>query len=162
MGGLVADLDAGTSRSDGQTSRYRRHGPHRAGGGAARQGVSVCRSTITIGARSRQTWRNPRSRRPTGRAWIRCWPAWTSSPSTARTRPATYHLLSARRLKLLKPTAYIVNTARGEVIDENAHGKRMIESGEGVRRRRPRRVRARAGRESEVARRAIMSSCCRT
>jgi glyoxylate reductase len=34
--------------------------------------------------------------------------------------PATYHLLSARRLKLLRPDAYIVNTARGEVIDENA------------------------------------------
>jgi glyoxylate reductase len=34
--------------------------------------------------------------------------------------PATYHLLSARRLKLMKPTAYLVNTARGEVIDENA------------------------------------------
>ena len=34
--------------------------------------------------------------------------------------PATYHLLSARRLKLLRPEAYIVNTARGEVIDENA------------------------------------------
>ena len=34
--------------------------------------------------------------------------------------PATYHLLSARRLKLLKPTAYVVNTARGEVIDEDA------------------------------------------
>jgi glyoxylate reductase len=33
--------------------------------------------------------------------------------------PATYHLLSARRLRLLKPTSYIVNTARGEVIDEN-------------------------------------------
>ncbi len=33
--------------------------------------------------------------------------------------PATYHLLSARRLKLLKPSAYIVNTARGEIIDEN-------------------------------------------
>ena len=33
--------------------------------------------------------------------------------------PATYHLLSARRLKLLKPTSFIVNTARGEVIDEN-------------------------------------------
>ncbi len=33
--------------------------------------------------------------------------------------PATYHLLSARRLKLMKPTAYIVNTSRGEVIDEN-------------------------------------------
>lgn len=34
--------------------------------------------------------------------------------------PATYHLLSARRLKLMKPNAYIVNTARGEVIDEAA------------------------------------------
>jgi glyoxylate reductase len=43
--------------------------------------------------------------------------------------PATYHLLSARRLKLMKPDAYIVNTARGEVIDENALAK-MIEAGE--------------------------------
>jgi glyoxylate reductase len=34
--------------------------------------------------------------------------------------PATYHLLSARRLKMLRPEAYVVNTARGEVIDENA------------------------------------------
>ena len=34
--------------------------------------------------------------------------------------PATYHLLSARRLKLLRPESYIVNTSRGEVIDENA------------------------------------------
>jgi glyoxylate reductase len=38
-------------------------------------------------------------------------------------------LLSARRLKLMKPDAYIVNTARGEVIDENALAK-MIEAGE--------------------------------
>ncbi len=43
--------------------------------------------------------------------------------------PATYHLLSARRLKLLKPTAYIVNTARGEMIDENALA-RMIDGEE--------------------------------
>jgi glyoxylate reductase len=42
--------------------------------------------------------------------------------------PATYHLLSARRLALLQPTAYIVNTARGEVIDENALA-RLIETG---------------------------------
>jgi glyoxylate reductase len=42
--------------------------------------------------------------------------------------PATYHLLSARRLKLIRPEAYIVNTARGEVIDENALG-RLIEAG---------------------------------
>src|SRR5262245_41634580 len=43
--------------------------------------------------------------------------------------PATYHLLSARRLKLLRPEAFVVNTARGEVIDENALA-RMIEAGE--------------------------------
>jgi glyoxylate reductase len=42
--------------------------------------------------------------------------------------PATYHLLSARRLKLLKPTSYIVNTARGEVIDENELA-RLIDGG---------------------------------
>src|ERR1700751_1029818 len=32
--------------------------------------------------------------------------------------PATYHLLSARRLKLMRPEAYIVNPARGKVIDK--------------------------------------------
>ena len=34
--------------------------------------------------------------------------------------PSTFHLLNARRLKLLKPSAVIINTSRGEVIDENA------------------------------------------
>jgi glyoxylate reductase len=43
--------------------------------------------------------------------------------------PATYHLLSARRLKLMRPDAYLVNTARGEVIDEHAL-TRMIEADE--------------------------------
>jgi len=43
--------------------------------------------------------------------------------------PATYHLLSARRLKLLKHDAYIVNTARGEIIDEDTLA-RMIEAGD--------------------------------
>ncbi len=42
--------------------------------------------------------------------------------------PATYHLLSARRLRLLKPHAYIVNTSRGEVIDETGLAQ-MLEAG---------------------------------
>jgi glyoxylate reductase len=42
--------------------------------------------------------------------------------------PATYHLLSARRLKLMKPDAIVVNTARGEIIDETALA-RLIEGG---------------------------------
>jgi glyoxylate reductase len=40
--------------------------------------------------------------------------------------PATYHLLSARRLQLMQPHAYIVNTSRGEVIDENALTRMLI------------------------------------
>jgi glyoxylate reductase len=43
--------------------------------------------------------------------------------------PATYHLLSARRLKHLRPEAIVINTARGEVIDEPAL-TRMLEAGE--------------------------------
>ncbi|MBB1491595.1 MULTISPECIES: D-glycerate dehydrogenase [unclassified Paracoccus (in: a-proteobacteria)] len=43
--------------------------------------------------------------------------------------PSTFHLLNARRLKLMKPTAVIVNTSRGEVIDENAL-TRMLRAGE--------------------------------
>ena len=45
-------------------------------------------------------------------------------PST----PATFHLLSARRLALMQPLAYIVNTARGDIIDEDAL-IRMIQEG---------------------------------
>jgi glyoxylate reductase len=43
--------------------------------------------------------------------------------------PSTFHLMNARRLKLMKPTAVIVNTSRGEVIDENAL-TRMLRAGE--------------------------------
>jgi glyoxylate reductase len=44
-------------------------------------------------------------------------------PST----PATFHLISARRLALLQPTAYLVNTARGDVVDESALIKSLRE-----------------------------------
>lgn len=43
--------------------------------------------------------------------------------------PSTFHLMNARRLKLMKPTAVIVNTSRGEVIDENAL-TRMLRAGD--------------------------------
>ncbi|CAN0654410.1 D-glycerate dehydrogenase [Nitratireductor aquimarinus] len=45
-------------------------------------------------------------------------------PST----PATFHLLSARRLELMQPRAYLVNTARGDVVDEDAL-IRLVEEG---------------------------------
>ena len=43
--------------------------------------------------------------------------------------PSTFHLMNARRLKLLKPSAVVVNTSRGEVIDENAL-TRMLRAGD--------------------------------
>jgi len=43
--------------------------------------------------------------------------------------PSTFHLMNARRLKLMKPEAVIVNTSRGEVIDQNAL-TRMLRAGE--------------------------------
>ncbi len=43
--------------------------------------------------------------------------------------PSTFHLMNARRLRLMKPTSFIVNTSRGEVIDENAL-TRMLRAGE--------------------------------
>ncbi|SCZ51054.1 glyoxylate reductase [Epibacterium ulvae] len=46
-------------------------------------------------------------------------------PST----PSTFHLMNARRLKLMKPDAVLVNTSRGEVVDENAL-TRMLRAGE--------------------------------
>lgn len=46
-------------------------------------------------------------------------------PST----PTTFHLMNARRLRLMKPQAVVVNTSRGEVIDENAL-TRMLRAGD--------------------------------
>ncbi|MEO0882563.1 MAG: D-glycerate dehydrogenase [Pseudomonadota bacterium] len=43
--------------------------------------------------------------------------------------PATFHLMNTRRLALMKPGSYIINTSRGEVIDEAALA-RALEAGE--------------------------------
>lgn len=41
--------------------------------------------------------------------------------------PATFHLLSARRLQLLHPRCIIINTSRGDVIDEKALTRMLIQ-----------------------------------
>lgn len=39
--------------------------------------------------------------------------------------PATYHLLSERRLQLMRADSFLINTARGEIVDEAALGRLM-------------------------------------
>jgi glyoxylate reductase len=56
--------------------------------------------------------------------------------------PATHHLIDARRLALMKPTAVLVNTARGTVVDELAlaealHSDQLFAAGLDVYEREP-------------------------
>ncbi len=44
---------------------------------------------------------------------------------TCPSTPETYHMINAERLALLSPESYIVNTSRGEVIDEAALAKAL-------------------------------------
>ena len=65
----------------------------------------------------------------------------------------TFHLMDERRLRMMKPTAYLVNTSRGPVVDENALAKALLEGW--IARRRPRRLReGAAARGQPAARRA--------
>ena len=117
VGRLEPDLDAGPPHL-GQAPGHPRHGPDRLGV-ARRARASASRSTTTTAAACTRAWRTS-SRPPTGRASTRCWPGSTSSASTARTpRPP---IISSRPAgcQLLQPHAIVVNTSRGEVIDEAA------------------------------------------
>ena len=124
---LVADLDARPAHHR-QAARHHRHGPHRPGAGADGRAPSACRSTTTTAAASRQqveealeaTYWDSLDQMLARMDFIS-----VNCPHT----PATYHLLSARRLKHLRPEAIVINTARGEVIDEAAL-TRMLEAGE--------------------------------
>ena len=78
--------------------------------GAARQGLRPVGPLPQPPPRARRP-SSRSSRRPIGRASTRCWRGWTSSSVNCPHTPATFHLLSARRLKLLQPHAILVNTA---------------------------------------------------
>ena len=103
-----------------QDARADRHGADRAGGGAAgaprvRHEGDLPRS-LPAAARRRPRRsapsRGPASRRCCGRrdfVSLHC-------PAT----PETRHLMNRERLALMRPDAFLVNTARGDVVDEAA------------------------------------------
>jgi glyoxylate reductase len=39
----------------------------------------------------------------------------------------TYHMMNERRFRMMRPTAFLVNTSRGPVVDENALAKALLE-----------------------------------
>ena len=158
MDRLVADLDARPPHL-GQAARHHRHGTDRPGGGAPRPRLRPADPLSQPPPRAGEGRGGARPP-PIGRASTRCSPAWTSSRSTARTRRRPITCSRRAGSSCIRPEAYIVNTARGEVIDENAL-VRLIADGRD-RRRRPRRVRARAGGEpaSSSSSRARARWCC--
>ena len=146
---LVADLDArrtGSAASASASSAWAASARRSPGA----RGPSACRSTITIAAPSA-----PVIAEELGATY------WESldqmlarmdiiSVNCPHT-PATFHLLlSARRLKLIRKEAYIVNTARGEVIDEDTLSQ-------ADRNRRHRRLRASTS--TRTSQRSIRSWC---
>src|ERR1700694_3534360 len=42
-------------------------------------------------------------------------------------KPETHHLIGARELGLMKPTSFLVNTARGPIVDEEALARALAD-----------------------------------
>ena len=59
-----------------------------------------------------QTW--------AGRSRVRSIPRATSSPCTRLLTPETKKMIGAKELKMMKPSAILINTARGGLVDEQA------------------------------------------
>ena len=99
-------------------ARHRRLWPGRAGGGAARGAVR--------GAHPRRQPQRRASPNPGSSASIRspnstaCCPLCDTVALCTALGPETTGLIDARRLALMKPTAFLINIARGQVVDEDA------------------------------------------
>src|SRR4051812_43667025 len=126
MGRLDADLDARPPHL-GQAARHHRDGADRTGGRPARPRLRAADplSQSQEGGAATEEELEATYWESLDQMLARMDIISVNCPHT----PATYHLLSARRLKLLKRDAYIVNTARGEIIDEDTLA-RMIEAGD--------------------------------
>ena len=140
-------------------ARHHRHGAHRPGDREARARLRHARALP-------QPHAPPRG----GREAPRRHAGWSATELLARvrlrrrdgrrTRPPTHHLIGAAEIAKMKPTAILVNTARGGVVDDAA----LVEAlqARAHRRRRARRLRGRAEAESRLSRACPTSSSRRT
>ncbi|PHP28624.1 2-hydroxyacid dehydrogenase [Limimaricola cinnabarinus] len=95
--------------------------------GMGRIGQAVARRAAAFGMRIGYHSRNRLPRTLEAELGARWWPSLDQMVAQCDVlsincphTPATYHLVNARRIALMKPGAVVVNTSRGEVIDENA------------------------------------------
>ncbi|WP_282026033.1 2-hydroxyacid dehydrogenase [Limimaricola cinnabarinus] len=95
--------------------------------GMGRIGQAVARRAAAFGMRIGYHNRNRLPRTLEAELGARWWPSLDQMVAQCDVlsincphTPATYHLVNARRIALMKPGAVVVNTSRGEVIDENA------------------------------------------
>ena len=123
---LVADLDAGPAHL-GQAARHHRHGPHRPGGGAARQGVRPADPLPQPPPVSQDIEQELEATYwdSLDQMLARMDIVSVNCPHT----PATYHLLSARRLKLLQADR-LHRQHRARRGHRRERARRMIEAGE--------------------------------
>ena len=110
---------AAVAGAGGQDTGHPGLRPHRARRWPAAPPPSTCRSAPS-GDRRRRTCRQACRSSAAPSASTTCCARPTTSPSRCRSRPTTRNLIDERRLQLMKPSAFLINVARAEIIDEAA------------------------------------------
>jgi glyoxylate reductase len=95
--------------------------------GMGRVGTAVARRARAFGLDIQYHNRNAASAAIEAETGAKFWPSLDQMLATVDilsincpSTPSTFHLVSARRLGLMKPDAMIINTARGDIVDEEA------------------------------------------
>ena len=114
----LRDAVAPRHRRAPRHARHHRHGPHRPGDRAARRRLRHAGRSTTTAAASRRPTRSAST--PPGSSATGCWRNRDFVVVMVPYSPAVHHLIGAAEIARMKPTAILVNTARGGVVDDAA------------------------------------------